>query len=99
MPLSERQKKQLRSLGHPLKPVVIVAGKGLSDTVVAALEEALTYHELIKVSIRVGSHEARASTIANIESLTGAETVQRIGNIALMFRRNLKAPRVALGPA
>ena len=53
--------KQLRAIGHKLNPVVTIAGKGLSETVSAELDRALTDHELIKVKIAVGSREARAA--------------------------------------
>ena len=36
--------KQLRAIGHKLKPVVTVAGNGLSDGVVAELDRALSDH-------------------------------------------------------
>ena len=55
--------KQLRAIGHKLNPVVTIAGKGLSETVSAELDRALTDHELIKVKIAVGSREARAELI------------------------------------
>ncbi|WHU44941.1 YhbY family RNA-binding protein, partial [Pseudomonas fulva] len=49
MPLNNEQKKQYKSIGHDLKPVLIVAGNGLNEGVVAELERALADHELIKV--------------------------------------------------
>ena len=53
--------KQLRAIGHKLKPVVTVAGNGLTDAVYAELERALSDHELIKIKLAVGSREARAA--------------------------------------
>ena len=53
--------KQLRAIGHNLRPVVTVAGKGLSDTVLAELERALNDHELIKVKLAVGGRETRTA--------------------------------------
>ncbi|MEO0576330.1 MAG: YhbY family RNA-binding protein [Pseudomonadota bacterium] len=97
MPLSENQRKTLRGLGHKLKPTVMVADKGLSDTVMHELESALTFHELIKVSVRAGDRDVRDALIADICSRTGAELAQRIGNIALIFRRNADAPKIVLG--
>lgn len=97
MPLSERQQKTLRGLGHHLKPVVMIADKGLSDTVAHEIEQALTFHELIKVSIRAGERSERDAIIDAISKRFDAELVQRTGNIALFFRRNLDAPKVVLG--
>lgn len=86
MPLSSDRKKHLRTLGHPLKPVVTVAGKGLSDTVTAELERALEDHELIKVAIRADDREQRRALAAAICERTGAELVQAIGKVILIYR-------------
>ena len=53
MTLNQKQKKYLKSLGHSLSPVVTVADKGLTDNVIQAIEEALDFHELIKVKVRL----------------------------------------------
>ncbi len=47
--LTSLQKKYLRSLAHGLKPVVFIGQKGVSDTLIQAVDLALTDHELIKV--------------------------------------------------
>ena len=57
MALSEKQKKHLRRLAHPLSPVVMLGNAGLTDGVVKELDRALADHELVKVSARVGERE------------------------------------------
>ena len=79
--------KQLRAIGHKLKPVVTVAANGVSDTVLAELERALDQHELIKVKLAVGGREARAAVTDEVCERTGATRVQSIGNIILILRR------------
>ena len=59
MPLTQEQKKQFKSIGHHLKPVLIVADNGLTEGVLAELERALNDHELIKVQLRVAEREDR----------------------------------------
>lgn len=95
--LTERQRRTLRGLGHKLHPVVRIGDKGLSETVLAELEQALAYHELIKVSVRAGDRDSRREIIEGLCQRTGAALVQRIGNVALVFRRNPEAPKVVLG--
>jgi RNA-binding protein len=80
--------KQLRAIGHKLKPVVTIAGKGLTESVVVELDRALTDHELIKVKIAVGSREVRAKVAREICALSGAELVQSIGNVVVLLRRS-----------
>ena len=88
MPLTNEQKKQYKSIGHDLKPVLIVAGNGLTEGVLGELERALADHELIKIEIRSDDSEARKATIAELCKVGRAELVQTIGKKALLYRRN-----------
>lgn len=90
MNLNEHQKKFLRGLGHQLKPLVMVGDAGLSEPVLAEFESTLDHHELIKVRVRVGDREARDAIIGRLCAMSKAELVQRIGNVALLYRPNLK---------
>jgi len=96
MSLSEAQKKHLRGLGHTLKPVVMIGDAGLSDAVRAEFITALEHHELIKVSVRVGDRSARDSIIHTLCEDSGAALVQRIGNVALLYRENAEKKKVRL---
>ena len=85
--MSKRDTRQLRAIGHKLKPVVTVAAKGLTDAVVLEIERALSDHELIKVKIAVGDRETRQATADEICARTGAELVQSTGGVLLLLRR------------
>ncbi|MEP4146744.1 MAG: ribosome assembly RNA-binding protein YhbY [Halioglobus sp.] len=88
--------KQLRAIGHKLKPVVTVAGKGLSDAVVAEVDRALNQHELIKIKLAVGDKEAKTAVTEELCERSGAEVVQSIGNVILVLRRTAKPdPRLS----
>ena len=88
--------KQLRAIGHKLKPVVTIAGNGLSETVSAELNRALTDHELIKVKLVLGSRGARAEVSGQICKQTGAEMVQSIGSVIVLLRRSTEPdPRLS----
>jgi RNA-binding protein len=80
--------KQLRAIGHKLKPVVTIAAKGLTEGVINELDRALSDHELIKVKLAVGSREARADIARQISAQSGAEIVQSIGNVIVLLRRS-----------
>ena len=96
MALPEKQRRRLRQLGHALKPVVIVGGQGLRDAVIAEIDGALAHHELIKVRVNAGERTTRDAMIGSICDACGAELVQRVGHVALLFRRNLEKPRIKL---
>jgi len=89
MDLNEHQKKYLRGLGHQLKPTIIVADAGLSESLLAEYESTLAHHELIKVRVRVGDRGARDAIIEKLCTDSSATLIQRIGNVALLFRQNL----------
>jgi RNA-binding protein len=96
MPLSERQKKHLRRLAHALRPIVMLGNGGLTDGVVSELERALTDHELVKVAARVGERGARNAALAALVSRTGAELVQRVGNVGVFYRRRKELPKILI---
>ena len=54
MPLTGKQRRALRALGHHLEPVVIIGQSGVTEGIIAAVEQALKDHELIKVKINEG---------------------------------------------
>jgi len=96
MAMNESQRRTLRGLAHPLKPVVMVAGGGASEGVIRELDQALAHHELLKIRVRAGDRETRDELIQLLCRSTGAELVQRIGNVATLFRRNPDKPKVKI---
>lgn len=83
-------KKQLRAIGHHLKPVVTVAGEGLSENVLAELNRALNDHELIKVKIAIDDRDLRAETAERLCVETRSELILTIGKMALVLRKSSK---------
>lgn len=94
MELNQKQIKYLKGLGHHLSPVVMVADKGLTENVMAAIEESLDSHELIKVKIRL-QRDTRIELFEQILEQTGARMVATIGMIILLYRPT-KANKVEL---
>ena len=94
--LNERQKKHLRRLAHPLQPVVILGTAGLTDAVVKELERALEAHELVKVRARASDREQRDTWLSELARRTQATLVQRIGNVAVIYRADPTLPRIVL---
>ena len=90
MPLTQEQKKQYKSIGHHLKPVLIVADNGLTEGVLAELARALSDHELIKIKLNILDRESRLQTIAELCKAGTADLVQVIGKMALIYRKNPK---------
>lgn len=96
MNLNNNQRKFLRKKGQQLKPVVWIGQAGLSTAVTAELELALEHHELVKVKVAAGERSARDEIITRMCEQSGAELVQRIGHMALLYRPASDLPRLVL---
>ena len=94
--LSDAQRKYLRRLGHDRKPVVLIGNPGLSPNLIAEMDRALTDHELVKVRARVGDRDLRDEMLAELATATRSEVVQRIGHVALYYRRHPTKPGIML---
>ncbi len=97
MNLSTKQKQHLKGLAHPLKPVVQLGGNGLTEGVLAEIEQALAHHELIKVKIAAEDRDTRALIVDAIVRETGACNIQVIGKTLVLYRpseeRKISLPR------
>jgi RNA-binding protein len=96
MALSEPQKKYLRGLGHQLKPVITIADAGLSASLLEEFSTTIDHHELIKVRVRAGDRETRDQIISALCKKETLDLVTRIGNVALVYRRNEEKPGIKL---
>ena len=85
--MNAANKKKLRAEAHSLKPVVMIGQSGLTTGVLAELDQALNIHELLKVRIRAERDERKLIT-EKICADSGAELIQSIGQIAVIYRLN-----------
>lgn len=94
MELTGKQKRQLRSLGSTLDPVVQIGKAGVIESVVESADGALRTRELIKVRVLQNSPEEPASAIEALATATGAELVQVIGRNGLLYKQNPEKPKI-----
>lgn len=97
MNLSNKQKQHLKALAHPLNPVVLLGNHGLTEAVLAEIDLALDYHELIKVKVATEDRETKLLIIDAIVRETQAYKVQVIGKVAVLYRpseqKKIELPR------
>ena len=86
MELKGKQIRFLRGLGHHLQPFVMIGKEELSDRVIAATNEALLAHELIKVKLQEGCMIDRRDVAAGLAEATGSAVVQILGKTILLYR-------------
>ena len=87
MTTSNQDKKHLRRLGHNLKPVVTVAGNGLTENVSAEIDRALNDHELIKIKLVTEDRNDKQALTDAICKNNRAQLIQSIGHVILVFRK------------
>lgn len=85
-PLTPAQRRALRARAHPLHPVVLTGGNGVTDAVVAEVEVHLKAHELIKIKVAGEDWDQREATLADICRRTGSAPVQHIGKTLVIYR-------------
>jgi RNA-binding protein len=90
--LSNKQLAYLRSEAHHLNPTVMIGLQGLSDTVMAKINNELDAHELIKVKF-LDFKDLKRELSASIAAQTGCTLVTIIGNIAVLYRENTDPAR------
>lgn len=84
--LSTKQKQFLKGLAHHLNPVVMLGGNGLTEGVLAEIDNALSHHELIKVKVAGADRDTKQLIIDAILRETGAAAVQAIGHVLVLYR-------------
>lgn len=95
MALTQTQIKHLKALAHHRKPVVTIGNAGLTAAVLREIGIALKAHELVKVKLPALEREARQEIFERICNESGAESVQHIGRMAIVYRRAAK-PKIQL---
>lgn len=86
--MTPAERKKFRMKAHSLKPVVSTGQYGLTENVLKAIEEAINYHELIKIRLRNATKDDRKPLAEKICNETGADLIQIIGQIAVLYRKN-----------
>lgn len=95
--LTGKQRRALRALAHRLSPVVLVGQAGITSEVVAAINDALLAHELIKV--RLHRPENKREMAAELARRCGAALCGLLGHMVILYRPHPQKPRIELPAA
>ena len=87
-PLTGKQVRFLRGLGHHLDPVVMIGRGELSEALLRSADVALAAHELIKVKVQEGCELDRREVAAELARLTGSQVAQILGRTFLLYRES-----------
>lgn len=85
--ITGKQRSELKKLAQELKPTVMIGKEDITPTVIAAIDDYLNAHELVKVQIQEGSLVEPKDAANAIAEELGAEFVQAIGRRFVLYRR------------
>ena len=93
-PLTGLQRRHLRGLAQPRRPVVLVGSAGVTPGVVAAVSAALLEHELLKV--RFHEPEDKHAAAEALAEACDAHLCGLVGHTVILYRRHPEKPRIVL---
>jgi RNA-binding protein len=91
--LTSRERAHLKARAHALEPVVYAGNAGVTDTLVAEVDRALTAHELIKLKVGTDDRADRVAIGDEICARTDAAAVHRVGKVLILWRPRPNDPR------
>ena len=86
--ITGRQRSELKKMAQELRPLVMIGKDGLTPTVIAAIDDCLEAHELVKVQLQDGAVLDPKETANVVAEELGADFVQAIGRKFILYRRS-----------
>jgi RNA-binding protein len=93
MPLSSKERADLRAEAHLLTANVHVGHQGITPALVQSLDDALRTRELVKVQLSKNADETPKALANRLAKDVGADVVQVIGRTATFYRENPELER------
>jgi len=83
--LTTKQIAHLRGLGQRLEAIVHIGQAGLTESVLAGVNQALDGHELVKAKFHA-LKERRKQLASELAGRTGSVLVQQVGHVVVLYR-------------
>ncbi|HSJ26017.1 MAG TPA: ribosome assembly RNA-binding protein YhbY [Longimicrobiales bacterium] len=95
--LTAKQRAALKSLAHPLKPILQIGREGVTDATVQSVADAFHNRELLKVKV-LEAAPASAREVGSMLAggIEGSHLVQVIGRTVVLYRRHPDDPQIAI---
>ena len=93
MSMTGKDRAALRGEAHHLVAAVHIGHQGLTETVLATIEDALRTRELVKIQLAKTTDETPRMAAAHIADATRSEVVQVIGRTVSLYRWNAELKR------
>ena len=96
--ITSQERSALRSAAHPLRPVVLIGDRGLTESVLKEIDLNLKAHQLIKVRVAGDDREARNTMLETICDTLSCAHVHHLGKTLIIYRPDPSAPLPFLAP-
>ncbi len=83
--LSNAQIRALKAQAQRMKATLKIGKEGISPQFVAALDDALKHHELVKVKFDEFKEQKKELT-PELAEKSGSHLVTRVGNVVVLYR-------------
>ena len=88
--MTSKERARLRAEANTLDPIFQIGKEGITDAVIAQLEDTFNTRELFKIKVHLEtSPETPKELAVKIAEATGCDIVQVIGGTIVVFRINL----------
>jgi RNA-binding protein len=87
MALTPKQRRQLAATGHRLKPSIVLGEQDVTDAVTEHVRRAFDSAELVKIRVSTKDRDVCAAVVSQIVRRVPCEVVQRVGRVALLYRK------------
>jgi RNA-binding protein len=84
--ITSQERSALRAAAHPLRPVVLIGDRGLSESVLKEIDLNLKAHQLIKVRVAGEEREARDAMLETICDTLSCALVHHLGKTLIIYR-------------
>ena len=85
--ITGKQRSELKKMAQEIKPTVMIGKDEVTPNVIAAIDDYLEAHELVKVQIQEGALLDPKETANEIALKLRAEFVQAIGRKFVLYRQ------------
>lgn len=88
--MTSKERAKLRAEANTLDPIFQIGKEGVTDAVIAQVEDTFNTRELFKIKVHLEAAPETPKEIAKkISEATGCDVIQVIGGTIVVFRINL----------
>lgn len=88
--ITTKQRAYLRGLGNALDPVLQIGKEGVSENILESINLLLEAREIAKIKVLKNCDEDVKVLANEIAKSVGADVVQVIGNIFVLYKRSTR---------